>query len=296
MSWLYSQVLVEESLGENFLDGEQCVLWNGTHTQQASWLPVKTTKHSRLSRSGMTYKPLTDDLGKAVLMSFLEAFPVRTYPVQEKEQGSKESDQVCGHTWQELSVKFDPASCSWKTHQCLWEEDLPESSVTLPKWGMMRDGVLWERTTLPHLTSGTDAGSWATPRSSSAMAAKLSPNLAARFHKYGNLEEQVSKTIFPPPQANLRDCVHPDQVKMWPTPTRRDYKGTNAPEGLTRKDGKSRMDQLPNAVAYNSQEKDTGHLNPDWVEWLMGWPIGWTDLNALETDKFRKWPHSHGDS
>lgn len=21
-------------------------------------------------------------------------------------------------------------------------------------------------------------------------------------------------------------------------------------------------------------------MNPDWVEWLMGWPVGWTDLNA----------------
>lgn len=28
-----------------------------------------------------------------------------------------------------------------------------------------------------------------------------------------------------------------------------------------------------------------GTLNPDWVEWLMGWPIGWTDLEPLETAK-----------
>jgi hypothetical protein len=30
-----------------------------------------------------------------------------------------------------------------------------------------------------------------------------------------------------------------------------------------------------------------GSLNPQWVEWLMGWPLGWTDLQPLETDKFR---------
>lgn len=29
-----------------------------------------------------------------------------------------------------------------------------------------------------------------------------------------------------------------------------------------------------------------GKLNPDWVEWLMGWPIGWTDLKPLGTDRF----------
>ena len=32
-----------------------------------------------------------------------------------------------------------------------------------------------------------------------------------------------------------------------------------------------------------------GKLSPLWVEWLMGWPIGWTDCEPLETDKCR-WP------
>lgn len=30
-------------------------------------------------------------------------------------------------------------------------------------------------------------------------------------------------------------------------------------------------------------------------EYLMGWPIGWTDLRPLATDKFRSWLRSHGD-
>jgi hypothetical protein len=232
MSWLYSQVLVEEYSEAKCLDGEQCALWNGTHMQQASWLPAKTTKRSTLSRSGMTFKPLTDDLGEAVLMSFLEAFPVRTYPAQEKGPELTESEAVCGDTWQESSVKFDPNTCSWKTHQCLWDEDLPESSVTLPKWGMMQNGVLWERTTLPPLTSGTESGSWPTPR-----------------------------------------CfMHKDALKDR---------------------GKSNLGEVVNEM---EGMKITGQLNPDWVEWLMGWPIGWTDLNALETDKFLMWPHTHGDS
>ena len=37
-----------------------------------------------------------------------------------------------------------------------------------------------------------------------------------------------------------------------------------------------------------------GHLNPTWVEWLMGWPVGWTDLKPLETDKFQLWQQQHG--
>jgi hypothetical protein len=39
-----------------------------------------------------------------------------------------------------------------------------------------------------------------------------------------------------------------------------------------------------------------GALNPDWVEWLMGWPIGWTASARLATDRFRLWPSSPGGS
>lgn len=37
-----------------------------------------------------------------------------------------------------------------------------------------------------------------------------------------------------------------------------------------------------------------GPENPEWREWLMGWPIGWTDLKPLATDRFRSWLSSHG--
>lgn len=34
--------------------------------------------------------------------------------------------------------------------------------------------------------------------------------------------------------------------------------------------------------------------HPEFVEWLMGWPVGWTDLKPLEMDKFQKWLDEHG--
>ena len=42
-------------------------------------------------------------------------------------------------------------------------------------------------------------------------------------------------------------------------------------------------------------ERIGGALNPLWVEWLMGWPIGWTDLKPLEKDRFQQWLRSFGD-
>jgi len=35
-------------------------------------------------------------------------------------------------------------------------------------------------------------------------------------------------------------------------------------------------------------------INPEWEEWLMGWPVGWTDLKPLETAKFQQWCAKHG--
>lgn len=34
-------------------------------------------------------------------------------------------------------------------------------------------------------------------------------------------------------------------------------------------------------------------LNPDWLEWLMGWPIAHTGLLPLETGKFLEWQQQH---
>lgn len=33
-----------------------------------------------------------------------------------------------------------------------------------------------------------------------------------------------------------------------------------------------------------------GRANPEFVEWLMGWPMGWTALEPLATDRFHTWP------
>lgn len=59
---------------------------------------------------------------------------------------------------------------------------------------------------------------------------------------------------------------------------------------MIRDDGKSREDMLDWLVEQNG-----GRLNPTWVEWLMGWPLGWTDLKPLEMDKFQQWQQQHSD-
>jgi hypothetical protein len=163
MSWLFSQALVAEYLGENCLDGEPSAPLNGNPTQQAYCAPDKMTDFSRLSRSGMTFKPLTDILGEELLMSFLADFPVKTSASQEKAQDLTEKVHQCGITWRGWLAKFDPDSYLWKTAQCSFIEESGECLETFPASGMTRDGLLWERMTLERRTKETERGLWRTP-------------------------------------------------------------------------------------------------------------------------------------
>jgi hypothetical protein len=68
----------------------------------------------------------------------------------------------------------------------------------------------------------------------------------------------------------------------------RDWKGTTA--NTTYDQGRAQYIQLTEGGSVSG----TIYPNPITYEALMGWPLGWTDLKPLETDKFRQWQHSHG--
>ena len=163
MSWLYSQALVEEYLGDISLDGEQSVQSSGNPTQLAYLSPDRMTKFSRLSRFGMMFKPLTDDRGGELLMSYLGDFRARTSVLQEEAQDLTENPVQCGITWRGWLAKFDPDSYSWKTAQCSFIEESGESLETFPASGMTVGGLLLEQPMLALRTSVTESGLWRTP-------------------------------------------------------------------------------------------------------------------------------------
>jgi len=78
MSWLYSRALVEEFSEDICLDGELSAQSSGNLTQQAYCAPDKMTDFSRLSRFGMTYKPLMADRGQELLTLYLAGFHAKT--------------------------------------------------------------------------------------------------------------------------------------------------------------------------------------------------------------------------
>lgn len=109
--------------------------------------------------------------------------------------------------------------------------------------------------------------------------------------------------------GSRRSLDLPSAVRLWPTPRANEYKDTlqSVPPSRQKDPGKCNltqaiaMDQMlatPCARDYrtgqrkrydnpgranNLNDQIGGQLNPTWVEWIMGFPPGWTDLNASET-------------
>ena len=86
MSWLYSQVLVEEFLEENSWDGEPYAELNVMPTQHKFWRNDKMMEFLNLSQFGLTLQVLTEQNGEELLMWFLADSHAKILSQHEKEQ------------------------------------------------------------------------------------------------------------------------------------------------------------------------------------------------------------------
>jgi hypothetical protein len=296
MSWLFSQALVAEYLGENSLDGEQSVQSNGKNTQLVYLPQDKMMEFSRLSRFGMMFKPLMESLGEELLMSYLADFHAKTSQLQEQEMALTEKDQECGRRWQGLLAKYDPNTHSLRTVQCSLLEDLNECLQTWPAWGSMRNGECWEQTKSEQTIKEIESGlleKMPTPNSWDAKRGPMSKELMETGKHQVSLVTYVKHNPkkWPTPtcsdvytdnlkstqqkEGSMHSVTLPQAVRMWGTPKSQDSRHA------LRDRGKGNLGEQVSGM-HNG-----GRLNPLWTEWLMGWPIGWTDLKPLETDKYR---------
>jgi hypothetical protein len=153
----------------------------------------------------------------------------------------------------------------------------PESSVTWPRWGMWSDGQLtalsmWERrtagiessssATMPTPRAEHDSGRHRGKPDTLHSFVKMWPTPTAQTGGDGQRPDGFRRLLGP--EVRRREAI------MWPTPTTRDHKDgpatscANVPEnGL-----------LGRVVHRDSTA--TGALTPEFVEWLMGYPIGYT--------------------
>ncbi len=295
MSWLFSQALVEAFSVATSSGGEPCAQLNVMPTAQPFWRNDKPMDASRFSRFGLTSAPLTEPRGEELLTWYRAAFPARTSVSPAAETAWMVREAGSGFRWPGSFARFDLSASTWRTRQCSLDGDLDEFSGTWPNSGSMRNGECSVRPTLARTTSANVSGLLPTPvcidtgsrfnRSDSA-GAKLRPTLGAmaRFDLWptptvhGNHSRKGSS---PTSGDGLSTAV-----KRWATPVKRDF----------RHPGRSRMERTGGSQGEPLPQQVGGPLNPDWVEWLMGWPIGWTALQPLATDKFREWQQQHGDA
>jgi hypothetical protein len=239
---------------------------------------------------------LTENRGEELLMLYLADFHAKTSAQQEKGQELTESEAECGGTWQGWLAKYDPATCSWKTRQCSLSEDLAKSLAILPKSGMTRDGLLWELPTLVRRTVETVFGfSVPTPVSSDATSGAVIGKNDTYYITSTGMPRKVNRN-------GIDGSVGLGRlVQMWPTPT---VCGNYNRKGASKTSGEGlatagRNWLTPTAFMHKDSTTDRGKsnlgevvggkLNPDWTEWLMGWPIKWTSLDNFREENFQSW-------
>ena len=252
-------------------------------------------------------KSSTASHGAASLTLCAAASRARTSPPPARAPGLAAPALDSGERWHALLVKFDPASCGWKTARCLWEEGLDWSCLTLPRWGSLHDGELWERATLALPTSERESGLSGIPTPT-----RYDATGKGNLRKDNNAEEGGRHGV----------SLH-HFVKLWPTPraanpgSRPNGKGGKIlaeevaiAEGLRERGqtfatpksrdwkGQSQRgihapgDALPNMDRGDGKPVG-GSLNPTWVEWLMGWIPGLTSVEPINNIMVTIWKGMH---
>lgn len=270
MSWLFSQALVAGYSAGTCSDGELFAQLNVKPTPQPFWRNDKTMDICARSPFGLTCAVLTDDRGEELLTLFLAGFHAKTSVLPEAAQDSTEPEAGCGRNLRGSLARYDRDSHSLKTVQDSLFSDLIESSPTLPRSGTMRNGECYQQPTLGPITIEKDSGF--------SLEKFPTPTVCGNYNRKGA-------------SATSGDGLA-TYVRKYPTPTASACRGWSP--GHNRAETNDRIDYTIEREAHQSGKP--GRLNPMWEEWLMAWPIGWTQLKPLETVRFLLWQQQHSPS
>jgi len=169
---------------------------------------------------------------------------------------------ICGPGYSPPLANYDPDTQSWKMYgdTYLWgDSPLLE---TLPPSGMTQNGVLFPQPAWEPIIAETESLSWPTPTTQEVEHSDaVLTETGRRLSKDGKTSHSLGLA---------------DAVQMWPTPTADDASNVNPKPNRFR-------GLVASVNETNTAGTHGGKLNPTWVEWLMGFPPGWTDLEDSET-------------
>lgn len=303
MSWMISRAMMEACANSPSLPGLVAAYSADTCSDGAPSAPLsvmptrrrfyakdKMMGYSHRSLCGLTCPRLTATHGRALLRSYLADFHARISAQPEREPASQVADPASGRNLPGLLARFDRATCSWKTPQSSLLAASTLFSGTWPRSGSMRNGACYRQPMLAPRTGAIGCGLWPTPtvhgNYNRAGASPTSGNGLATF-----------VSLFPAPTATNTKAVHmrgADKGKArksrsyLPTPTCNDAKNSTLPPSQQHRDGMA-------GYLMRNGEPSGGQLNPDWVEWLMNWPIGWSSLEPMPALDWPTWEREPAD-
>ena len=280
-------------------------------TYKATVFPTPRVEPGNFSRvNGKVYETSLQSMARRGLLAQIAYHPLTSSaadsPVSPSASLASDSPKPMsagsGPSSHESFAHYDPASSSWRTSQgSLWEAGWTPYSQAWPTSGMTRNGKAFQRQPLVPRTFAGASGSWPTP---TARDHKDSSG-AALWGQKGHLRldrlpiaVRAAPGMLPTPQAN--DWKHPGLPRrgtksnsghglaarvMWPTPQAGDNRdrGNLSLPSIRRRARLGKQLMLSMVVSL-----ENGALNPTWVEWLMGFPLGWTDLGPSETRSSRR--------
>ena len=242
-------------------------------------------------------------------MSSAGAFPAKTSPSQDEEPASTASAADSSMSTSASFARFDPASSSWKTSQPSLLGDLDVFSGSWPRSGTTESGTAFRRRPSAPLTKGTGSSSLPTPTATMAQTkgdlighlrgtkgSRMLPTPSATTYGHNkgggagregqperaSLETLARRGMLPTPTCNTSTWhnSHGTRVETLhglaamgrlPTPTAQDAKNNTLPPS------QHDRDSLPGTLLRAGERG--GSLHPRFVEWMMGFPLGWTDLD-----------------
>ena len=164
---------------------------------------------------------------------------------------------TCGLGLEMPLAHYDLPTQSWRMSEdiSLWGDyKLLEN---LPKSGMTLNGVLYQQL------------AWERPIDAIASSLWPTPTTQEIEHPNAIWNDKMRRVA---PNGSTHSMNLADAVQKWNTPQAHDAKH------LYSKPKPSGQQMLSNQIYKNDPTTAGGKLNPMWVEWLMGFPIGWTDL------------------
>ena len=217
------------------------------------------------------YQVLEESRGEELLTLYREVFLVKTSASRVSKPVLKVKGVDSGQKWSELLAKYDLDMCLWKTSQRSLLEDLESSLEIFPKCGMTRNGRAYQRPKLGQITDESVFGFYVpTPTASDGTSGAVIGKNDTYYTTSTGMPRKMTR-------HGVDGSVGLGRlVNMWPTPSaNEDAAGT--PNGNMQR----MLGNCKEVRGETKKEWEKGSLNADWTEWLMGFPVGWSDLEAL---------------